>query len=153
MPSRSDFLLPLLLISTIWLAATHPTQAQNPEEIFNQAQRALAAGNYAKAEEGFHAVLKLDPRSAAAYDNLGVVYMRQARWDRALQALTEAKRLAPQVAGIDLNLGLAYYHKLEFEKAIPPFARVLQANPDNSQARYLLGMSYFMQDAYALAAQ
>jgi tetratricopeptide (TPR) repeat protein len=93
-------------------------------------------------------VLKLDPKSASAYVNLGVVYMRTERFDAAIKALESAKRLAPSVAGIDLNLGLAYYRKKDYSAAIPHFAQVLRADAGNYQARYLKGMCHFVQDEY-----
>jgi len=120
--------------------------ASNPKIIFEEARRALVAHDYAQAERGFRAVLSIDPHSAPAYANLGVVYMRLGRYERAIEAFQNAKRLAPEERGLDLNLGLAYYHQNAFARAIPAFARVLQSNPEHAQARYLLGMSYFMND-------
>ena len=90
-----------------FLAAGNCQQSPpNPQIIFEEAQRALNAHDYAKAEEGFREVLRIDPRSAAAYGNLGVVYMRRSEYGRAIEAFKNAKKLAPQVMGLDLNLGL-----------------------------------------------
>ena len=86
-----------------------PAAQPDPRAVFQQAQRALAAGDYARAESGFRQVLKLDPHAAtAAYVNLGVIYMRTEKYDAAIDSLKKAQALAPQVVGIDLNLGLAY---------------------------------------------
>ena len=120
----------------------------NPKIVFEEAQRALNAHDYAKAEQGFRDVIKIDPHSAAAYADLGVVYMRRSEYKRAIDAFKNAKKIAPEVAGIDLNLGLAYYHQNDFAAAIPPFTRVLHADPDQAQARYLLGMSYFLTNDF-----
>ena len=120
----------------------------NPRTVFEEAQRALSAHDYPKAEQGFREVLRIDPQSAAAYANLGVVYMRRGDYGRAIEAIKNAKRLAPQVAGLDLDLGLAYYHQNDFAAAIPPFKRVLQSDPSQGQARYLLGMSYFLTNDF-----
>jgi len=136
----------LLLLPTLGLGGQ--AQPQDLRAVFEQAQRELMAGNYAKAEAGFREVLKMDPRSAAAHSNLGVVYMRMERLGEAIESFLAAKKLAPQVVGIDLNLGLAYYRKLEFSKAIPQFQQVLKSVPSSFQARYLLGMSYFMENDY-----
>lgn len=117
------------------LLATHtPTEAvqcrttpsQDPRSIFESAQRALAAGDYKRAEDGFGEVLRLDPKSTAAYVNLGVVYMRTESFDAAIRALEAAKKLAPSLAGIDLNLGLAYYRKKDYSGAIRHFSPVLR---------------------------
>jgi len=83
---------------------------QDPKSLFDEAQRALLAHDYPKAEHGFREFLRIDPQSVGAYSNLGVVYMRTGRYDQAIKALKQAKKLAPQMAGLDLNLGLAYYH-------------------------------------------
>lgn len=107
----------------------------NPQPIFEEARRALAAGDYPKAELAFPEVLAIDPRSAAAYTNLGVVYIRINKPDAAINSLESAKKLAPQVVGINLNLGLAYYKKNDFRNAIPNFGRVLASEPGSVQAR------------------
>src|SRR5271157_567134 len=124
----------------------------DPKAIFEQAQRALDAHDYTTAEEGFRAVLKIDPHSAAAYSNLGVVYMRRKEYARAVEAFRNAKRLAPQVTGVDLNLGLAYYQQNDFAKALPHFALVVRSDPGQFQARYLLGMCYFLTFDFRPAA-
>jgi len=146
----SSVLATLMFLST---AACAGEQAQNPLTIFQEAQRALDAGQFAQAEQGFSQVLKIDPNSAAARANLGVVYLRTNQLDAAIKTLKEAKKLAPKVVGIDLDLGLAYYRKRDFSNAIPEFDPVLQFTAGHFQARYLLGMSYFMNDDYEHAVQ
>jgi len=105
-------------------------------------------GDYAKAEQGFRALIKIDPRSAAAYSNLGVVYLRTNRLDSAIKSFEAAHKLAPQSVGISLNLGLAYFRKKDFQQAIPHFDRVLRSDPTDEQARYLKGMCHFVIDDY-----
>ncbi len=56
---------------------------QDLRSAFERAQQALAAQNYPAAERGFKEFLKLDPNSAAAYTNLGVVYMRTGKSGRS----------------------------------------------------------------------
>jgi tetratricopeptide (TPR) repeat protein len=119
------------------------TQPSGVREKFAQAQQALVARDYAAAERAFREVIKLDPRSAAAYSDLGVVYLRTNRISSAIQSFETAQKLAPNEIGIDLNLGMAYYRQRDFEHAIPHFSRVFAANPGNHQARYLAGLCYF----------
>ena len=118
-------------------------------EVFERAQRALTAKDYPSAESGFKEFLKLDPNSAAAYTNLGVVYLRTGRFAQASRALETAKKLDPQMVGVDLNLGIAHYRMQDFRRAIPYFQRVLAADPNSVQAHYLLGMCHFMLREYA----
>lgn len=98
-------------------------------------------------------MLAADPNSGGAYANLGVVYMRRKRWDRALEMLEQAEKRMPQVAGIRLNIGLAYYRQNEFDKATPPFESVVRDQPDALQPRYLLGLCYFFAERWADAAK
>src|SRR2546422_3381501 len=70
MLSRPRLISFLVLLATPGLR-TEPSRPQEPKTLFEEAQRALAAGDYASAEKGFREVLKLEPRSAAAYSGLG----------------------------------------------------------------------------------
>ena len=140
----------LALAGALFMVAAGSAQQPppDPKTIFEAAQQALAAHDYPKAEQGFREVLKIDPQSAAAYSNLGVVYIREGKYDAAIGAFTHAKKLPPQMPGLDLNLGLAYYYKHDFASAIGAFERVLRFDPEHAQARYLLGLSYFMRDDF-----
>lgn len=124
----------------------------DPATIFARGQAALQSGKLQDAEQDFRQVLQLDPKSAAAYANLGVVYMRRKQWNKAISTLQTAERLAPQLAGVRLNIGLAYYRQNEFLKALPAFESVVREQPDALQPRYLLGLCYFFADRWADAA-
>ena len=152
MLSRPRLISFLVLLATPGLC-TEPSRPQEPKTLFEEAERALTAGDYARAEKGFREVLKLEPRSAAAYSGLGVVYLRTEKINSAIKAFETAKRIAPQVVGIDLNLGLAFYKQQNFRHAIPHFGRVLEVRPQDVQPRYLKGMCHFMLDEYEPTVQ
>lgn len=132
--------------------ASAAATSSDPATIFAHGQAALNSGQLNEAETDFRRVLELDSQSAAAYTNLGVVYMRRKQWSKAVSALEKAERLNPQVAGIRLNIGLAYFRQNEFLKAIPPLESVVQERPDAAQPRYLLGLCYFFADQWTEAA-
>ncbi|MEY2414364.1 MAG: hypothetical protein QOD84_2970, partial [Acidobacteriaceae bacterium] len=127
-------------------------RTSDPRELFQAGEAALKSGDLEKAEKCFQGVLAIDPRSAGAFANLGVVYMRRRQWPAALEALNKAKKLAPQVAGIRLNIGLVYYRQNNFSAAVEPFTSVVRDVPASLQARYLLGLCYFFTQRYAEAA-
>jgi tetratricopeptide (TPR) repeat protein len=124
----------------------------DPAQLFQRGQGALDEGKLDEAERDFRGVLAVDPKSGAAYANLGVVYMRRKQWSLALTHLRKAAHLMPQVAGIRLNIGLAYYRQNEFQKAILPFESVVRDQPEGLQPRYLLGLCYFFAERWADAA-
>jgi tetratricopeptide (TPR) repeat protein len=145
--------LPLLCaLSAMPMDALAPVQ-DGPAELFGAGKQAMQAGQFAAAEADFLKVIALDPKSGAAHVNLGVVYMRERRWDDALAELRVAQGLLPQEPGIRLNIGLAYYRKSDFAKAIEPFQVVLRSKRDSQQARYLLGLCYFFVNRYKDAAE
>ncbi len=135
-------------------AAPTTTQTADPAQLFQSGQEALNHNQLDTAEREFRQVLQLDPKSGAAYANLGVVNMRRKQWDKALTMLHKAEPLIPksQATGIRLNIGLAYFRQNEFSKAIPPFESVVRDQPDAEQPRYLLGLCYFFAEKWADAA-
>jgi tetratricopeptide (TPR) repeat protein len=124
----------------------------DPGQIFRAGQNALNQNRLEEAERDFRRVLAIDPQAGAAYANLGVVYMRQKQWAKALEMLRKAQHLSPQLPGIRLNIGLAYYRQNEFLKAIPVFESVVRDQPDAVQPRHLLGLCYFFAERWADAA-
>lgn len=138
-----------LLLAFLTLGFSSP-QAR-PDEAqakLQQAIRALQARDYAAAERGFRDVITIDPQSAPAYCNLGVLYAQTDRLDSAIEALQKASEITPGNPGISLDLGLAYYRKEEFAEAATYFEQVLALDPGHVQAHYLLGLSDFRLERY-----
>jgi tetratricopeptide (TPR) repeat protein len=106
--------------------------------VFQKAAAALGSGDYAAAEAGFQQVLKAAPDNVAALGNLGVVYSRTSRPDKAIAVYRRALRIVPQDKGLTLNLGLVYLKQESYSDALPLFAKVVAADPGHRQARELL---------------
>src|SRR5947207_11189302 len=118
MLSRPRLISFLVLLATPGLC-TEPSRPQEPKTLFEEAQRALAAGDYASAEKGFREVLKLDSQSAAAYSGLGVVYLRTEKINSAIRAFETGKNIARQAVSMDLNLPVAFRTQQTLRHAIP----------------------------------
>jgi tetratricopeptide (TPR) repeat protein len=151
-----QFTQPLRLLLCLWAAGgalgqTTPIVRPGARAVFNEGVEALRSGQFAKAEENFRRVIKLDPASTAAHIDLGVAYMRERRWSDALGELRRAEQMSPQEPGIKLNVGLAYYRQNQFSSAIEPLSAAVHLAPNSVQARYLLGLCYFFQRSYAPA--
>ena len=139
----------------VLLACLYSTQCtaqyartQDTQALIEQGQKALAEKQYAAAEQDFTRLLQLGVRTAPVYSNLGVAYLRLGKFDRAIQMLQQAKKLAPNVAGIRLNLGLAYFREHEFKLASASFGEAISMDAENVQARYLKGTCDFMTDDF-----
>src|SRR5258708_3340917 len=126
-------LLLLAGLGMVCLIAADPLQA-----IFEQAAKDLSAGNYASAERGFEKVLAASPNQIAAMGNLGVVYQRTHRPEKAIIIYKRALQVNPKDEPILLNLGLVYFKHEDYGQAMPWFERVVGLNASNQQARQLL---------------
>jgi tetratricopeptide (TPR) repeat protein len=124
----------------VCLAALLAGAAETAKESFDGAARALAADDYQTAERGFQAVLRQEPRNVAAIGNLGVIYSRTGRADKAIAFYQRALALSPDDQAILLNLGLVYLRVEDHARALPLFARVAAQDPKNLQARQLLAV-------------
>jgi Flp pilus assembly protein TadD len=107
-------------------------QTVSTETIFNQATRALTAGDYAAAESSFREVLRREPNNLGALGNLGVLYSRQNLPAKAVEIYQRALKLMPGEPGLRLNLGLAFLKLDDYAKAKPLFAQ-LAATPSARQ--------------------
>lgn len=138
------------------VAAGNSMAAGDPKKLFEAGRSALGAGKLDEAERDFRQVLAIDPNSAAAYANLGVIHMRRKQWPQALDMLHQAQKLAsartadPGIrTGIRLNIGLVYFRQSQYGAAIKPFESVVKQAPESFQACYLLGLCYFFNDRWA----
>jgi tetratricopeptide (TPR) repeat protein len=145
-----------LVLAAIWIVPALAAQTAAPEALRRQAfeagDSAMRRGQLAEAEKRFLEIVAMAPGDVGAHANLGVIYMRQQKWKRALEELRRAEKLAPQIPGIRLNIGLAYYRQGEYHKAIAPFESVVRDQPDSAQPRHLVGFCYMFDERYADAA-
>jgi tetratricopeptide (TPR) repeat protein len=141
------------IVAAILAVAALAAQTNDREALRRQAfeagESAMHRGQWVEAEKKFLEIVALAPADVGAHANLGVIYMRQQKWKRALDELHAAEKLAPQISGIRLDIGLVYYREGEYHKAIAPFESVLRDQPDSEQARHLVGLCYMFDERYA----
>ena len=144
------------VFGAIWIASALAAQTRDSDVFLRQSldagQSALQHGELEQAEKSFQKAAAIAPGDLRPHVNLGVVYMRQKNWKRALEELRTSQKLAPQIPGIRFNIGLVYYRQGQYHAAIAPFESVLRDQPDWTQARNLLGLCYMRDDRFADAA-
>jgi tetratricopeptide (TPR) repeat protein len=72
---------------------------------------------YSDAAREFKRILELRSTDPSASFYLGLIALRDTRWDDAVQAFQRAAVSAPRMGSIFVNLGLAYERMGQFEKA------------------------------------
>jgi tetratricopeptide (TPR) repeat protein len=73
--------------------------------------------------------MKLDPKNYAPHNILGRIYLEKGEYQRAIQELEIAGKLAPLHPGNHFNLAQAYQHAGRKADAAREFAAFAKLNP------------------------
>ena len=82
-------------LRTDHLALTQNNTSEQIEQLIQEAEAALQAGELAVAEETLRKILQLDPNDAHAHSALGAALNEQGRYEEAEAALRQAIELNP----------------------------------------------------------
>lgn len=88
-----------------------------------------------RAEKALLTILKIDPKNAAAYNRLGILYAKQKEYRDAIDCFEIACSIEPSASSLH-NLGLIYYETENFEKAATAFEDALTLD-DTMAARHI----------------
>ncbi len=100
--SRLIFALMLLLPYARLLPAQESIQS-----IGARAEQLETEGRWNEAAEAYRQILAIDPKSIAALNRLGALYVRQNQFAEGKKFYREALQVDPQNFGTNLNLGIA----------------------------------------------
>ena len=131
--------------------ASARSQENSPEAVrhFAAAQAAEARFDLETASREYEAAIQIAPQWAEAIVNLGIIYNRQVKVDRAIAAFTRAAEINPRLLAAQLNLAITYFRARRFREAEPPLRNALEIDPSNSQAEGLLMLTLFALDRFA----
>lgn len=99
------------------------------EGAFNLASSCQGAGKLAEAVAAYGHVLRLDPKNAAAWNNLGVVLQDLSDHEGAVAAFTKAAECNPNLAEVFQNRGIALKSSGQLAAAIGDFQTALGLDP------------------------
>ncbi len=101
-------------------------------------------GQMEEARKELEETLRLDEKFADAYNNLGVVFLRQEKWDEAIllleKALDQINYQTPEFALT--NIGFAYRQKNDLPRAVEFLNRAVSISPESAVARKNLAEVY-----------
>ncbi len=104
-----------------------------------EARRMLAAGDGAGAEKKLNEALELNPESAVALHDLGLLYWGRGSREKGLSLLERAASLDRSSAAPHTNLGIAYMALGRYDEATREFAESVTLEPESAEARYKYG--------------
>jgi len=105
---------------------------------------------YAEGEVAINTAIKLSPRTEF-YNNRGIVYDKQKKWELALADYNKAIAINPDYTSAYLNRGTVYYDQEKWELALSDYNKAIAINPDYALAYYNRGLVYYNQKKWELA--
>ncbi|HEY0427823.1 MAG TPA: FG-GAP-like repeat-containing protein [Pyrinomonadaceae bacterium] len=149
----------LIFILSFALTACRENLPEKSSENFPGAIRsfyvglaALQVGDDQRARVELTKATEIAANEPAAWNNLGVLQLRQKDFEAAVKSLEKAGSLAPDNAKIFANLAVLETQRGNFDKAIENLNKTIELEPNNAQAIYALAQEKERQanDAEAL---
>jgi tetratricopeptide (TPR) repeat protein len=119
-------------------------------------QRSLYAaqnGDCAFAIQGFNHLIKCNPKSAADYNNRGLVYFQSGQLASALADYNRAIQLDPNLANVYNNRANYYAALGELSRAIEDYDQAIRIDPMNVRAWINQGITFREMDLYEQAIE
>jgi Flp pilus assembly protein TadD len=101
----------------------------------------LARGKPAQAEAACREALRLDPKLAGAYNNLGAALKDQGKLAEAVAAFREGIRLDPKDAAIRYHLGQVLEAQGKLDEAAAAYGEAVRLRPGYAEAHCNLGVA------------
>ncbi len=135
----------IILGCLVFLGAVQLKAAQDAESAIQklavQARTAEARGQLDFAAQIYRAILKLEPKLAPAYNNMGRLYFKQGRYAEAISVLKQGLALDPQMAASRALLGISLFETNNAQAARKELSQALALNPKDLHARLYLARS------------
>lgn len=132
-----------------------PPYKTDPElvDLHDKAMKAFEAGNAEEAERLLRKATDKDPKYALAFNDLGVILMRQRKYAEAEPILQKGLETNPKAISLLMNLGTDFVHEGKYPDAIPPLREALKQQPELGDAELQLGVALVETDQFAEAEQ
>ena len=103
---EAGFAISWLLMATV-ASGAQTTSQQQIQVHYQRAEEALKANHSQEASNEFREILRIDPRNAEAYANLGQIAYSQQAYAEAAKWFTESLKIKPQLWDAKAFLGLS----------------------------------------------
>jgi tetratricopeptide (TPR) repeat protein len=109
---------------------------------FFQGRALLYDKNFPQAAQLLEQSIRLDPGGAYGYNALGIAYLEQAQYEKAIPAFRDAARRAQHWSYPLHNVALAYVETGDYKSAIKAYQDAIRLTPQYSYLPYNLGLVY-----------
>jgi tetratricopeptide (TPR) repeat protein len=111
-------------------------------EDFFQGRALLFDKNFPQAAQLLEQSIRIDPGAAYGYNALGIAYLEQAQYEKAIPAFRDAARRAQHWSYPLHNAALAYVETGDYKSAIKAYQDAIRLTPQYSYLPYNLGLVY-----------
>ena len=134
------------------IAATDLQVPPKARKEFEQAQRALEAGDVGRAQAHFRKAIELYPQYAHAWNDLGITYMQTGDHERGREAFEKAIAADDKYAEALLNLAKVRASENKNPEAEALLQRALATSPNNPETLTVLANILLMENKLEEAA-
>lgn len=142
---HSFFILSVLIAC---ISCSTPGIHKRAKEHNLKAVELINKGNYEMAEKSLELALEYNKNYAEAYNNLGVIYLRQNKLEKAEEFFSVAIEYNGDFAEAHNNLGYVYLLQGRINKAEQRFKSALNIDPAFANARLNLSRLYILTNKY-----
>jgi tetratricopeptide (TPR) repeat protein len=111
-------------------------------ENFFEGRSLLFDKKFPDAASMLETAVRFDPSAAYGYNALGIAYLEQAQFDRAIPAFRDAAKRAVHWSYPLHNLALSYVETGNYRDAIKSYQQAMKLTPQYSYLPYNLGLVY-----------
>ncbi len=113
--------------------------------VFYSGKTLLRNNDWVDEKTFFIKTLTDAPKAALLHHALGNVYVREEKYEKALDYYKESLRLYPLYHAAYNNIGTIYSKSGLFDQAITAFKEAIKINPDYVQSHFNLGTMYYQK--------
>ena len=124
----------LAVLVIAWSASA----SDSVDSLYAEAKSAQAAGDLVTATAKYEQILRIAPRLGPAYNNLGMLYFKQARYQDAANVLQRGLKIDPSMSSASALLGMCFFEVHEYAKARPYLEAAVAANANDNNAELVL---------------
>ncbi|HME09266.1 MAG TPA: tetratricopeptide repeat protein, partial [Bryobacteraceae bacterium] len=121
---------------------THESLFLEGRENFFEGRTLLFDKKFPDAAGRLETAVRFDPSAAYGYNALGIAYLEQAQFDRAIPAFRDAAKRAVHWSYPLHNLALSYVETGDYKDAIKSYQQAMKLTPQYGYLPYNLGLVY-----------
>ncbi len=140
-------------VTALSFTVTPPTGADAAYFLLGRLYQTQSPPVFEQATLNYTTAIDLNPDYTDAYNNRGLIYNEQGKYDLALADYNTAIDLNPDYTTAYVLRGNTYYEQGEYDLALADCNTAIDLNPDDARIYILRGLTYNEQGEYDLAIQ